>query len=112
MKGSVDAIWPQPMRARRSTSGRVAKRRGSPLAASAPCPVRLRPRDYDAAAGAWGVLLPLPACHKGVYARLRRAMERVWGRGPLHKDRLAEGEGAGEKPPSDRGNKIQPFLNL
>ena len=27
--------------------------------------------------------LPLPACHQGVYARLRRAMERVGVRGPL-----------------------------
>lgn len=32
--------------------------------------------------------LVLPACHQGVYARLRRAMERVWV--PLHKLRLAE----------------------
>src|SRR5258708_23342226 len=36
-----------------------------------------------------GALLPLPACHKGVYARLRRAMERVGVRGRLHKLRLA-----------------------
>src|SRR5262245_11506974 len=35
-------------------------------------------------------LLPLPACHQGVYARLRRAMERVGVRGPLNRLRLAE----------------------
>src|SRR5580700_1055604 len=35
-------------------------------------------------------LLPLPACHQGVYARLRRAMERVGVRGPFHRLRLAE----------------------
>src|SRR6266849_3214800 len=34
-------------------------------------------------------LLPLPACHQGVYARLRRAMERVGVRGPFRKLRLA-----------------------
>jgi hypothetical protein len=32
-------------------------------------------------------VLPLPACHQGVYARLRRAMERVGGR--FHKLKLA-----------------------
>src|SRR5712672_1866688 len=37
-----------------------------------------------------GFLLPLPACHQGVYARLRRAMERVGVRGPLPKLRLAK----------------------
>jgi len=58
------------------------------------------------------VLLPLPACHKGVYARLRRAMERVGVRGPLHEDGLAEGEGAGEKRRSDRANKFKQCLNL
>ena len=57
-------------------------------------------------------LLPLPACHQGVYARLRRAMERVGVRGPLHKDGLAEGEGAGEKRRSDRANKFKQCLNL
>src|SRR6202030_1515216 len=36
------------------------------------------------------LLLPLPACHQGVYARLRRAMERVGVRGPFHRLRLAE----------------------
>src|ERR1700730_4178915 len=35
-------------------------------------------------------LLLLPACHQGVYARLRRAMEKVGMRGSLHKLRLAE----------------------
>ena len=35
-------------------------------------------------------LLPLPACHQGVHARLRRAMERVGVRGRLHRLRLAE----------------------
>src|SRR5258708_2578932 len=47
-------------------------------------------------------LLPLPACHKGVYARrslssgrpkagpVGRAMERVGVRGPLHKGGLVE----------------------
>src|SRR5258708_14017203 len=34
-------------------------------------------------------LLPLPACLKGVYARLRRAMERVGVRGPFRKLRFA-----------------------
>ncbi len=34
-------------------------------------------------------LLPLPACLKGVYARLRRAMERVGVRGPLRKLKFA-----------------------
>src|SRR5229473_4550774 len=43
--------------------------------------------------------LPLPACHQGVYARLRRAMERsefarssrkIPGEGPLHELRLAD----------------------
>src|SRR5258705_13818932 len=50
---------------------------------------RLRPGDRAA--------LPLPACHKGVYARLRRAMERsefarssrkFRVRGPLHESEL------------------------
>src|SRR5215472_8947341 len=35
-------------------------------------------------------LLPLPACHQGVYARLRRAMERVGVRGRIPKLRLAK----------------------
>jgi hypothetical protein len=36
-----------------------------------------------------GALL-LPARHQGVYARLRRAMEKVGMRGPLRELRLAE----------------------
>src|SRR5262245_52875915 len=31
--------------------------------------------------------LPLPACHKGVYARLRRAMDRVGVRGRGHRSK-------------------------
>src|ERR1700721_2883187 len=34
--------------------------------------------------------LPRPACHQGVYARLRRAMERVGVRGPFRVSELAE----------------------
>src|SRR5215471_3880949 len=37
-----------------------------------------------------GKRLPLPACHQGVYARLRPAMERVGVRGPFHKLGLVE----------------------
>ena len=33
--------------------------------------------------------LPRPACHQGVYARLRRAMERVGVRGRFRKLKLA-----------------------
>ena len=43
-------------------------------------------RDASGAA----LLPPLPACHQGVHARLRRAMERVGVRGRFHKLRLAE----------------------
>jgi hypothetical protein len=36
------------------------------------------------------LVLLLPACHQGVHARLRRAMEKVGMRGRFHKLRLAE----------------------
>src|SRR5262249_11040416 len=39
--------------------------------------------------GAGPAVLPLPACHKGVYARLRRAMERDGVRGPFRVGKLA-----------------------
>src|SRR5580704_9291472 len=37
------------------------------------------------------LLLPLPACHQGVHARLRRAMERVGVRGLFRESELVEG---------------------
>src|ERR1700680_2001989 len=45
-----------------------------------------------------GALL-LPACHQGVYARLRRAMEKVGMRGPFHE---SEALRIVERPPHPR----------
>src|SRR5258708_4040462 len=67
---------------------RPMKRRRSIIAAS---PWWSQGKELSTRAGA---LLPLPACHQGVHARLRRAMERVGVRGLLHKGGLAEREGA------------------
>src|SRR5262249_6956102 len=52
--------------------------------------LRTSPAAARTIACAAAPLLPLPACHQGVYARLRRAMERVGVRGRFHTLRLAE----------------------
>jgi len=64
-------------------------------------------------------LLPLPACHQGVYARLRRAIERVGVRGPFRESEPVErpphppppfppplaGEGQGGGDPSPQAGR-------
>src|SRR5262249_2418225 len=59
------------------------------LRLSPPKPSRARLQGR-AIALALAQLHPLPACHQGVYARLRRAMERAGVRGPLRASELVE----------------------
>src|SRR5262249_24784256 len=60
------------------------------LGRSLSCPHPALPRMRRAIACGTAPLRPLPACHQGVYAHLRRAMERVAVRGRFHRLRLAE----------------------
>src|SRR6266446_8714470 len=90
----ITPICPK-MIARPSAIKRNTEKRISP---AKPCIARIEPNSPNvyppSICGSCGVssLLPLPACLKGVYARLRRAMERVGVRVRFHKGGLAEGE--------------------